>query len=163
MPPKLGEEYNASLYLVHEDGSYTKLVDIKDFDIGASEPPDGAGSLMAEMNVQSAGSGYSEQESGNSGTESRYSDTLLNDSMNAEFSLTMKTPLTRKQKCVLLGLSTKRDIRRAMRLAERMRRQEVKAGWERPCSWLTLAAMEIGARNSLKKTDNTVKENVKYE
>lgn len=163
MPPKLGEEYNASLYLVHEDGSYTKLVDIKDFDIGASEPPDGAGSLMAEMDVQNVESGYSDQESGNSGTESRYSYALLNDSMNAEFSLTMKTPFTRKQKCVLLGLSTKRDIRRAMRLAERMRRQAVKDGWGRPCSWLTLAAMEIGAKNSLKKTDNTIKENGKYE
>lgn len=156
MPPKLGEEYNASLYLVHEDGSYTKLVDIEDFDIGASEPPDGAGSLMAEMNVQNV-------ESGNSGTESRYSGTFLNDSMNAEFSLTMKTPFTRKQKCVLIGLTTERDIRRAMRLAEKMRRQAVKDGWGRPCSWLTLAAMEIGARNSLKKTDNTIKENGKYE
>lgn len=163
MPPKLGEEYNASLYLVHEDGSYTKLVDIKDFNIGTSEPPDGAGSLMAEMNIQNTESRYSEPESRNSGTESRYSGTFLNDSMNAEFSLTMKTPLTRKQKCVLLGLATERDIRRAMRLAEKMRRQAVKVGWGRPCSWLTLAAMEIGARNSLKKTDNTIKENVKYE
>lgn len=163
MPPKLGEEYNASLYLVHEDGSYTKLVDIKDFDIGASEPPNGAGSLMAEMNVQNVESRYSEPESGNSGTKSRYSDVFLNDSMNAEFSLTMKTPFTRRQKCVLLGLTTKRDIRRAMRLAEKMRRQAVRDGWGRPCSWLTLAAMEIGVRNSLKKTDNTIKENVKYE
>lgn len=163
MPPKLGEEYNAGLYLVHEDGSYTKLVDIKDFDIGASEPPDGAGSLMAEMNVQNVESGYPAQESRHSGTESRYSGAFLNNSMNAEFSLTMKTPFTRKQKCVLLGLTTERDIRRAMRLAERMRRQAVKDGWGRPCSWLTLAAMEIGARNSLKKTDNMIKENEKYE
>lgn len=149
MPPKLGESYdNASLYVIRQDGSYAKLTDIKDFDIGSNCPPDGDVSLNAELADQDGKIDHSE-------TESRYSGSILSDSH--EFSFTMKTPLTRRQKCVLLGLTTKRDIRRAMRLAEKLRRLGWQTGFKkyRDYSWLTLAAMEIYRRNKSK-------ENVKH-
>ncbi len=72
--------------------------------------------------------------------------------MTLDFQL--KHELTRKQRCMLMGLSSKRDITRAIRLAEKMRRKAYQEG-RRYSSYalLTAAIYEISAKNFIINVD----------
>ena len=72
--------------------------------------------------------------------------------MTLDFQL--KHELTRKQRCMLMGLSSKRDIRRAMRLAEKMRRKAYQEGRKYSSyTLLTAAIYEISAKNFIINVD----------
>lgn len=118
MPPKLGEKYDDALYVVKQDGSYAKLTDIKEFDIGSSEPPEG----------------YAQ------GGETPYDDAPVfkyrqgppMDYVHGWTDITLSfTPAKhlnlKKMYMALIGL-TKRQQRLVIRRMERMRREELKTG-----------------------------------
>ena len=149
MPPKLGESYgNASLYMINHDGSYAKLTDIKDFDIGDSEPPDGPYATGGLVRYEDAPLFVKPDPP---------MDYVYNWPSETYFTGQLEAPqFTRRQKCMLLGMNTERDIGRTLRLAEKMRRQALKNGEQKKLPWLTLAAIEIYIRNKNK-------ENVKHE
>lgn len=130
VPPKLGESYN-NLYLVHLDGSYEKLTDIKEFDIGSSEPPDGP------------------YETGGFVPYDEYNPPVID---TTDYSLELIQPkLNISPKlfyAALIGLS-KRQYRMAIRRAERMRREWLKRGMKCPLRF-TMACNEIQQRRRIR-------------
>ena len=116
MPPKLGEGYdNASLYLINQDGSYAKLTDIKDFDIGSSEPPDGPYATGGVVPYE------------------KYDLLKPHDYECAfyecTFSATIHPSISYKRiYMALVGITTKRQQRLVIRWMERLRRVELKTG-----------------------------------
>lgn len=73
---------------------------------------------------------------------------------NSTFEIPLKNELTKWQRCVLFGITSKRDIRRAIRLAEKMRRKEYREGRKHSSyTLLTAAAYEISAKNFIKNMD----------
>jgi len=129
MPPKLGESYG-NLYVVHQDGSYAKLADIKEFDIGSSEPPEGY-----------AIGGYVPYE--------EYVPPMIDHNCcTCTFSGTLHTiTISKKRLYFAIAGLTKRQERLAIRRAERLRRTELKTGVRYP-NRLARACMEITGRNT---------------
>jgi len=73
---------------------------------------------------------------------------------NSTFEIPLKNELTKRQRCVLFGVTSKRDIRRAIRLAEKMRRKEYQEGRKHSSyTLLTAAAYEISAKDFIKNMD----------
>ena len=122
MPPKLGETYD-NLYLIHQDGSYAKLTDIKEFDIGASEPPEG-------LNI----GGFVSYE--------EYNPPVID---TTDYVFGWVQPKLRFSPklfyAALIGLS-KRQYRLAIRRAEKMRRESLKRGMKCPLRF-AMACNEI--------------------
>lgn len=126
VPPKLGESYN-NLYLVHQDGSYEKLTDIKEFDIGSSEPSDGP------------------YETGGFVPYDEYKPPVI-DTTDYSFEL-IQPKLNISPKLFyteIIGLS-RRQYRMAIRHAERMRREWLKRGMKCPLRF-AMACNEILSR-----------------
>lgn len=123
MPPKLGESYD-NLYLIHQDGSYAKLTDIKDVDIGSSEPPDGPYATGGIVPYEK-------------------SDLLKPHDYECTFSATIHPSISyRRMYMTLVGITTKRQQRLAIRRAERIRREWLKRGLKCPLRF-TMACNEI--------------------
>lgn len=127
MPPKLGESYN-NLYLVHQDGTYAKLNDIKYFDIGASEPPEG-------LNI-----------GGFVPYDNEYFPPVVDTSAYITGWVQPKLRFSPKLfYAAIIGL-TKRQYRLVIRRAERMRREWLKRGMKCPLRF-AMACNEIQNRN----------------
>lgn len=123
MPEKFGETYD-NLYLVHEDGTYAKLNDIKYFDIGASEPPEG-------LNIGGFVP-YDEYKPPVIDT----TDYVINGWVQPKLNFSPKLFYA-----AIIGLS-KRQYRLAIRRAERMRREWLKRGMKCPLRF-AMACNEI--------------------
>ena len=123
MPPKLGESYD-NLYLVYQDGSYAKLADIKDFDIGSSEPPDGP------------------YETGGFVPYEEYKPPVIDTTDYVFGWIQPKINISPKQFYVAFLGMTKRQYRLAIRRAERIRREWLKRGTKCPLRF-TMACNEI--------------------
>lgn len=117
----MDEIANGNLYLMHQDGTYAKLSDIKDFDIGSSEPPDWEHASL--FTYQSS-------------PQIDYVPTSL------EASFTCKMNVNKKKIYMALVGLTERQQRLVIRRMERMRREELKTGI-RYKNKLVQACMEI--------------------
>ncbi len=106
------------------EGHTIKLADIHSLDIDCNDPAD-----------------------------EKYSEIDFSTPSEMTLDLQLKHVLTRKQRCVLMGLSSKRDITRAIRLVEKMRRKAYQKGLKYSSYTLLSAAIfEILARKHIINT-----------
>ena len=119
----MDETANGNLYLIHQDGTYAKLTDIKDFDIGSSEPPDWENAPLFKYQ---------------SGPPTDYLTDFTPMSFTAPIAINFSM---KKLYMELVGL-TKRQQRLVIRRMERMRREELKT-CVRYKNKLVQACMEI--------------------
>lgn len=131
MPPRVDEIVNGNLYLMHQDGTYVKLSDIRNFDIGSSEPPDYKYAKGGKITYEDAPLFKYHPDSPID---------YLPVSLEASFTGKMNVS-KRKLYMALVGL-TERQQRLVIRRMERMRREELKTGI-RYKNKLVQACMEI--------------------
>lgn len=123
MPPKACKMFNGELYVVNQDGTYAKLSDIKDFDIGSFEPPE-----------PFATGGYI--------SYNDYKPPFIdNTDYFYEFPIKPINMSMRKLYMALIGM-TKRQMRLAIRHMERLRHKELKTGVKID-NKLVVACMEV--------------------
>lgn len=124
MPPKNGDIYDGELYLIHQDGTYAKLTDIKEIDIGSAKPPEPF------------------QKGGYISYDDYKPPFIYNNAdYSCEFPLKPINMSMKKLYMSLIGM-TKRQMRLAIRHMERLRRKELKTGVKID-NKLVVACMEV--------------------
>ena len=123
MPPRIDDTMSGELFLIHQDGTYAKLTDIKDFDIGMSEPPEPF------------------QTGGYISYDDYKPPFIDNTDYSFEFPIKPINMSMKKLYMVLIGM-TKRQMRLAIRHMERLRRKELKTGVKID-NKLVVACMEV--------------------
>lgn len=106
-----------------------------------------------EGNMQKLTDIYSLDIDHNDPSDEKYSAIDFSTPSEMTLDLQLKHELTRKQRCVLMGLSSKRDITRAIRLVEKMRRKAYQKGLKYSSyTLLSAAVFEILARKHIINT-----------
>lgn len=140
MPPRIEDAMGGELFMIKQDGTYAKLTDIKDFDIGMSDPPEPF-------------------QTGGSISYDDYKPPFIDDTdCFYEFPLKPINMSTKKLYMVLIGM-TKRQMRLVIRHMERMRRKELKTSVKID-NKLVVACMEVMKKShpfiaAYKQTQNT--------
>lgn len=123
MPPRIDDAMSGELFVINQDGTYAKLTDIKDIDIGMSDPP----------------------EPFRTGGYINYDDCKppFIDSTDCfcEFPIKPINMSMKKLYMALIGM-TQRQMRLAIRHMERLRRKELKTGVKID-NKLVVACMEV--------------------
>lgn len=123
MPPRIGDTMGGELFVINQDGTYAKLTDIKDIDIGMSEPPEPFHT-----------GGYISYDD--------YKPPFI-DSTDCFCDFPIK-PINMSMKKLYMALigMTQRQMRLAIRHMERLRRKELKTGVKID-NKLVVACMEV--------------------
>lgn len=140
MPPRIDDAMSGELFLINQDGTYAKLTDIKDIDIGMSDPP----------------------EPFQTGGYISYDDYKLPfiESTDCYYEFPIK-PIKMNMKKLYMAIigMTPRQMRLAIRYMERLRRKELKTGVKID-NKLVVACMEVMKKShpfiaAYKQTQNT--------
>lgn len=153
MPPRLDDAMSGELFLINQDGTYAKLTDIKDIDIGMSEPPE-----PFQTGGYISYDDYKPPFIDNTDYSYEFPIKPINTDYSCEFPLKPINMSMKKLYMALIGM-TQRQMRLAIRHMERLRRKELKTGVKID-NKLVVACMEVMKNSNpfiaaYKQTQNT--------